>query len=365
MKTAKNQIGDTLHINLEETSMMGEYMKGGNKSANKTLIKIISSKFHDLYLKLINQMKHLKIENSNLKKRIRAGSNVVLGESPKISSQQVTEPENMETIMTKNNLIETENESLKYLLHEEMECFNQILFDFNIQFNDLQSQEESLRRDILKKHKEIEKLNGDIDECKKQKDSFIKELQNIALKLNEYKAILPTQINQNTHHTNHGRESHLSTRNKTNPTNSNHDTFKANNCEKCDSHNKDDEQNESQAEINKSIESLNNYDDDMADNEDFYLLMNSDNKEYLIRKIIQENKKYKDIVKAMKSEEAEFNNYLYQLEAEIENFSKFKNFSLTKISKIEENILNCREKIDNFSNKVNNIEFQLEIAEDI
>jgi hypothetical protein len=76
IKTTKNQIVDTLHINLEETSMLGEYMKG-NKAANKTLIKIISSKFHDLYLKLVNQMKNLKIENSNLKKRILSGQHPV------------------------------------------------------------------------------------------------------------------------------------------------------------------------------------------------------------------------------------------------------------------------------------------------
>jgi hypothetical protein len=162
-----------------------------------------------------------------------------------------------------------------------------------------------------------------------------------------------------TQHSNQGRESHLSTRNKSHQT-----SEQRRNCDNCEG--KDlDEHNISHEHVqNKSMESLGNYEDDLGDNEDFYLLMNSDNKEYLIRKIIQENKKYKDIVKAMKSEEAEFNNYLYQLEAEIENFSKFKNFSLTKISKIEENITSCREKIDNFSNKVNNIEFQLEIAED-
>jgi len=229
-----------------------------------------------------------------------------------------------------NENIENENEILKYLLHEEMECFNQILFDFNIQFNDIQSQEETLRRDILKKHKEIEKLNFDIDECRKQKDTFIKELQNIAVKLNEYRLVIPqNNINEKL----------------------------AKGC-KCEDVNTS-QQNNTDSNRNSVVEN-----EDDFDVEEFYLLLNADNKEYLIKKMIQENRKYKSIVKVMKTEEVEFNNYLMQLEAEIENFGKFKNFCMTKINTLEENLSKCRGQIDVFIDKINNIEFQLELADD-
>ena len=305
MKGQKNNIVD---INSEETSVLdgnnlnnnNQFLKNiltsinnSNKS-NKALIKIITSKFHELYLKLVMQIKNLKQENSTFRKKLPAEENVKIENS------------------NEENL-ESESDSLKFLLNEEMECFNAILFDFNVQFNDMQSQEEALRRDILKKHKEIEKLNFDIEESKKQKESFVKELQTIALKLNEYKLTTPPE--------------------KTDPNDTQH--FETD-----------------------------NRDDDDLEAEEFHLLMNAENREYLIKKIIQENKKYKSIVKVMKTEEADFNNYLMQMEAELENFAKFKNYCLTKVNSVEENLTRCRDKLDNVSEKVINIEFQLEIAED-
>jgi hypothetical protein len=76
-KTTKNQIVDTINLNLEELSVLDvnqnlfskNLMMSNNKMANKTMIKIITSKFHDLYLKLVNQIKSLKLENNNLKKK--------------------------------------------------------------------------------------------------------------------------------------------------------------------------------------------------------------------------------------------------------------------------------------------------------
>ena len=299
IKGQKNNIVEALNINSEETSVLDgnnqsikNLIMNSNKS-NKALTKVITSKFHELYIKLVGQIKILKLENANLKKKIP------FEELPKIENPP-------------DDNFESDPDYLKYLLNEELECFNSILFDFNLQFNEMQSQEEALRRDILKKHNEIEKLNIQIEESKKQKESFVKELQTIALKLSEYKMSCPAN----------------------------------------------------QQDLNDTnLDTDNREDDDDAD--DFQLLINADNREYLIKKIIQENKKYKSIVKVMKSEEADFNSYLLQMESELDNFAKFKNYSLTKINNVEENLTKCKDKLDGLSEKVINVEFQLEISEEI
>jgi hypothetical protein len=340
-KGAINQIVETLNINSEDTSVLdangvnylnNQFLKNllmsvnNNKSTNKTLIKIIITKFHDLYLKLVTQIKLLKTENSGLK---RKNSSPVEGSSSKQSAELNLNNTNSEA---KEN-IENENETLKFLLQEELECFNQILFDFNLQFNDLQSQEETLRRDILKKHKEIEKLNFDIDESKKQKENFVKELQTIAVKLNEYKLSVPMNDNNKSR---------------------GHQDSDENTSE-------DHSESENNENNNQSVYSK---EDDDIEAEEFNLLMNADNREYLIKKILQENKKYKSIVKVMKTEEADFNNYLMQMEAELENFAKFKNFCLTKVNVVEENVTKCREKVDGLSDKLINLEFKLELGDE-
>ena len=162
-------------------------------------------------------------------------------------------------------------------------------------------------------------------------DLYIKELQNIAVKLTEYKSIIQ------------------------NPGN-----FYRKECQ-CDCQNKDlDDKNRGR---NSMVENYEDEEDDM-NMEDYQLLMNAENREYLIRKILQENKKYKSIVRVMKTEESEFGNYLIQLETELDNFAKFKNFCLTKINAIDENVLKCRDMTDTFTDRINNIEFHLEIYED-
>jgi hypothetical protein len=344
---AMNQIVETLNINSEDTSVLdlnnlntlnNNFLKNilmsvnNNKSTNKTLTKIIITKFHDLYLKLVTQIKLLKTENSSLK---RKNSSAIDGSISKQSAE--SQKESKENINNLNNTnsdakenAENESEALKFLLQEELECFNQILFDFNLQFNELQSQEETLRRDILKKHKEIEKLNFDIEESKKQKDNFVKELQTIALKLNEYKLSVSMGDKSKAHQ---------------------------------DSDHSSEERSVDEENINQNGSEYSKDDDDI-EAEEFNLLMNAENREYLIKKILQENKKYKSIVKVMKTEEADFNNYLMQMEAELENFAKFKNFCLTKVNAVEENVIKCREKVDGLSDKLINLEFKLEINDD-
>jgi hypothetical protein len=301
-------------LNFEEISMdpsnMNNFMKNimmSNRLNNKCVIKTITQKFHDLYLKLVNQVKMLKTENSNLKKNIDFTSKLI--ENKNVSAQDQTDIN-----------IESDGDAYKYLMQEEIECFNEILFDFNVQFNEVQSQEEILRRDILKKHREIEKLNFDIDDAKKQKEILVKELQNIAFRLKEMKPkteqfdmISETQYNL---------------------------------------------YQQSEFTTEKEYEEENDYEEELQ------AIINDENQEYLIKKILQENKKYKSIVRVMKSEEAEFQSLINQMEAEIENLTKFKNYLLTKVNPIEDNISKCIKMIDSVSEKVNNIEFKLEMDEE-
>ena len=62
----------------------------------------------------------------------------------------------------------------------------------------MQSQDEILRRHITKKQKEIENINIEIEEYKKQKDFYFREIKNYSTKLNDYeKNPLNNEINKN------------------------------------------------------------------------------------------------------------------------------------------------------------------------
>lgn len=69
-----------LNMNLEEISVFetnpifsknNQNSNLNNRVTNKNMIKIITHKFHDLFLKLVHQIKILKLDISNLKKYIR------------------------------------------------------------------------------------------------------------------------------------------------------------------------------------------------------------------------------------------------------------------------------------------------------
>ena len=310
--------------NTEENSINDGILKIG-KSNKQNFIKIISSKFHDLYLKLINQIKSLKQENKRLNSALK--SNGILEGMSNINNADMEEQE-------------IENDTLKLLMKEEMECFNQILLDFNIQFNDLVSQEEYFRNDISKKQKEIDKLNMELTDYRRQKEEFVNELQNIALKLSEYKISLPLEFDNK-------YEQDI-----------NNSFGKQNQNITCIE--KDDDQ---LSQSKHTIEYKENESIDV-DMEDYNLFVNSNNKDYILKKLIQENKKYISLIKTMKEEESQVNNLISQVEIDLENFNKFKNFMISKISVIEENMGKCREMIDSMISKFNNIEFYLEINEE-
>jgi hypothetical protein len=49
-----------------DTLILNEEISMSDKNSNKNFIKTISAKFHDLYMKLVSQIRSLKLENKKL-----------------------------------------------------------------------------------------------------------------------------------------------------------------------------------------------------------------------------------------------------------------------------------------------------------
>jgi hypothetical protein len=286
---------------IEEISMC-------EKGSNKNFIKTMSARFHDLYMKLVGQIRHLKVENRKI-------NNILKNKGLEDVSGRTGDSDELEG----------ESETLKLLLTEEMECFNQILLDFNIQFNELSSHEDELKRELHGKQKELDKLTIELSDYRKQKDTLVQDLQNLAFKLSEFKISLKEEEVGDIVNTSFQPEDNVSESKR---------TFKEN-------------------------ESIDGEHDD-----DYNLMLNSGNKEMIVKKLVIENKKYKTLIKAMKDEEAEYNNYLMQLETDLDNFNKFKNFMITKVTHIEETMGKLRDKLDSVIVKLSDIEFILDINEE-
>jgi hypothetical protein len=290
---------------IEEISM-------SEKGSNKNFIKTLSGRFHDLYIKLVSQIRILKMENRKL--------NSILKNK---GIDDISTNKGILVLNSDSEGLEGGSESLKLLLNEEMECFNQILLDFNIQFNELSSNEDGLKRELSSKQKELEKVTFELNDYKKQKDILVQDLQNLAFKLSEFKISLnEEEININNSFT---PEDNISESKR---------TFKE----------------------NDSV--------DIEQDEDYNIMLNAGNKEMIVKKLVFENKKYKSLIKVMKAEEAEYNSYLMQIESDLENFNKFKNFMMTKVTQIEENNKKLREKLDSVIVKLSDIEFLLEVNEE-
>jgi len=79
-----SDIPKIFNMNLEEISVLetnpifsknNNQINFNNKVTNKNFIKIITNKFHDLFLKLVNQIKMQKIEINNLRKNSKSNLN--------------------------------------------------------------------------------------------------------------------------------------------------------------------------------------------------------------------------------------------------------------------------------------------------
>ena len=79
--------------------------------------------------------------------------------------------------------------------------FNSIVNEFNIQISELDLKDDYLRREVIRKIEEVNKLNTELEQIIKNKQTVLTELQNVTLKLNEFKAFLASistdMINKN------------------------------------------------------------------------------------------------------------------------------------------------------------------------
>jgi len=173
---------------------------------NKNIIKVITGKFHELFLKIVCENKNLRNElqiikkeqiefnysdkkqeaNNTNEKSIKfnnTNNNINIGN---LSLQDL----HYDIVKEKKNESFDENEFFSQFKEEETEVFNAIVNDFNIQINELESKDDFLRREIHKKLEEISRLNTENEEIIRKKEHILSEIQNISLKLCEYKAFL-------------------------------------------------------------------------------------------------------------------------------------------------------------------------------
>ncbi len=158
-----------------------------NVQSNKNFIRIIITKFHEFTMKLMNHNKQLYFENQTLKQKIESPiklNTVSANTNNEINGNNVSD---IFSLKKKEDALENENKFLKGFIDDELECFNQIMIEFNSQFNDMQSKEDGLRKQIIDKCDEITRINSEMDELKRTKVQLISELKNIRLKSNDVK----------------------------------------------------------------------------------------------------------------------------------------------------------------------------------
>lgn len=159
-----------------------------NVNSNKNFIRTIISKFHDFTLKLMNHNKQLYIENQNLKQKIESSSNkpntILNNTNNEILGNNLTD---LTSLKKKEDALENENKILKGFIDDELECFNQIMIEFNSQFNEMQSKEDGLRKQIIDKCDEITRINNEMEELKRTKVQLMNELKNSRLRSNDNK----------------------------------------------------------------------------------------------------------------------------------------------------------------------------------
>ena len=157
-----------------------------NPNINKNFIRTIFNKFHDFTMKLMYQNKQLYTEIQILKQKPdtpNKGGNINSNTNNEMNSNISADF----TLKRNDGLFENENKVLKVFIEDELECFNQIIIELNSQFNEMQSKEESLRKQIIEKCDEITKLNNEVEDLKKNRIQLITELQNFTLKINDVK----------------------------------------------------------------------------------------------------------------------------------------------------------------------------------
>jgi len=280
------------------------------KKVNKQLIRTITSKFHQLFLKYVNEIRVLKTENESLKPKKTSSFH----NTPKkkmmvpvnIGNLSLADL-NTEAAHDRDVSIEKEisigNEDvLSQLKEDEVECFNQILADFYLQINDLETKEDSLRHDISLKIDKINKLNIELDDLKNNKMFILQELQSMNYRMAEYK-VNPNPITTHTDETSSKKE----------------DVFGSN-----------------------------------LNFEEF----SGKSKRYdVISKLREENKHYKDMILKMKDDSFKIENEVTELYTEVENFENFKKFILNKNKELDKKVKEFQQTVDELNHKITQISF--------
>ena len=333
-----------INFNFDDNISIDNKMK-----LNKNVIKVISTKFHELFLKMVKENKSLKIEiNSgkndddlaNKRDEISIATNEkternINNNQYNIGNLSLADLNN--DLLVKEKISESfdENNLLNSLKEEEIDMFNNILNEFLLQVNELESKDDMFRREILRKQEDVTKFNFEIEELSKNKHNLITEIQNITLKLNEYKAFLfslPSDF-----------------------------------IRKCDSviiH------SDIESEDKMYSYSLRNKDDrivfNQSDNnlyDDVNRLVNNENKDYIIKKLVEENNQFKEIVSKLKNDQFTIENEILEIEKEFENMNSLCRYGIEFVKSIEENYEAVKFNVDKIYSKYNKIVFKIEVED--
>lgn len=311
---------------------------------NKNIIKVITSKFHELFIKIVCENMNLRNELQTIKKEQiefnysykKNEANTTYEKSLKLNN--TTNNINIgnlslqdlqyDNVKEKRNDSFDENEFFTQFKEEEIEVFNAIVNDFNIQINELESKDDFLRREIHKKLEEISKLNTENQEILRKKENNLFEIQNISLKLSEFRAFLSSIPNN---------------------------LVKKDNTVLIHS------ETEAEEKINSfTVKEMTTY-FETQNAEELNLLVNKDNHNYVIGRLYEENTILKEVVRKLRNDALKCENEIKSLEREFSEIHNIKNNLLEQINNCDKGIkqlLNILETI-----KLNYGKFVLHINE--
>ena len=340
---------DVLHKKNNDFNFDDNLSIDNRTKPNRNVIRLISTKFHELYLKLVNENRILRME-LQAQKNFR---DEVYSDDPKhetFSTKEKTDKYNINNKINIGNLslvdlnnemhakekrndsLLDENEIIFQLKEEETEMFNSIVNEFNIQISELDLKDDYLRREVIRKIEEVNKLNTELEQIIKNKQTVLTELQNVTLKLNEFKAFLASistdLINKN---------ENIIIDNKIDANETIY-TY----CIK----NKKEKIHFDKFDINKFDE--------------FNILINNENKDYVVNRLLEENIQYREVVAKMRNEAIKCEKEIIILEKEYSNLKNLQQFIMEFINSFENILREIDLKIVKITRKYNQKSFEKE-----
>lgn len=320
---------------------------------NKLLIKTITNKFHELFLKLIAENKTLKIDLHNYRHdQYENNLNERRLEFNKKESSNGLHPTNhfnignmsLQDLNTdfhlndklRNNSELDENEMIFHLKEEELEVFNSILNEFLMQLNELEAKDDFLRREIGKKLDDLNRINSEYEEISKNKQILLIEVQNVTLKLNEYKTFL---------------------------NNLPQDFIKKNDSVIVHSHTDEDNAYNFSIRNKDDKVAFNNF--EFASTDEISALLNIENKDYLLMKLYEENLQYKEIVIKLKAAALKNEGEIAFMEKEFNDLHSLKVNIMEFVKIIEMGFKELKLKIEKLNSNYTKLKFLLEDSKNV